>query len=169
MEKIHIKIGQIINTFGHKGEVKVYPLTDNPMRFKKLKKALVETSKGLQTFTIEQARLHQKFAIIKFLEISNMNEAIELKNCYMMIPEEETVKLPEDNFYVYQLIGLHVYENEQCLGELVEVLETGSNDVYVVKNAQSKEILIPALKSVVKKINLDNKRIDVELPLGLLD
>jgi 16S rRNA processing protein RimM len=160
-----IKIGQIINTHGHTGELKIYPLTDDPHRFYDLQQVYIAKT----LYTIKDVRLHQNFVLLSLQEIADMNAAEELKNLYVEIPRHEVKPLPEGSFYLFELVGLAVYEDEKLLGTLTNVLQTGSNDVYVVKTPEEKEIYLPALKSVVKEVDLKAGRINVIIPPGLLD
>jgi 16S rRNA processing protein RimM len=99
-----------------------------------------------------------------------MSEAEQYKECFVLVDRENAVKLPEDSFFICDIVGCSIFdENGILLGELTKVLQTGSNDVYVVKDKSGKEILIPALKSVVRKVSVDQRRIDVIIPKGLLD
>ncbi|MGI6224688.1 MAG: ribosome maturation factor RimM [Peptococcales bacterium] len=163
-----IKVGQILTTHGHKGEVKVLPLTDNQERFKKLEYVYVEMPVGKTKMQIENVRRFKNFVIIKFKEIPDMSAAEMLRGKYIVIDENQLVELPEGHFFIFQIIGLEVYENETYLGQITDVIQTGSNDVYIVKNNE-KQILIPALKSIVQEINLEHKKMLVTLPEGLVD
>ncbi len=160
-----IKIGQVINTHGYKGGVKIYPLTDDPCRFFELQRVFI----GGSQYTIVQVQLHQNFVLLTLQEITDMNKAELLKNLYVEIPREEVKPLPEGSYYIFELVGLAVYEDGQMLGTLANVLQTGSNDVYVVQTPEGKEFYLPALKSVVKQIDLNTGRIEVKVPPGLLD
>jgi len=160
-----IKIGQIINTHGHIGGLKIYPLTDDPHRFFELRQVYI----AQKPYTIAEVRLHQNFVLLSLQEIADMNAAEQLKNLYVEIPRQEVKPLPEGSYYLFELVGLAVYEDEKLLGTLTNVLQTGSNDVYVVKTPEEKEIYLPALKSVVKEVDLKAGRINVIIPPGLLD
>lgn len=163
-----IKIGQILTTHGHKGEVKVLPLTDDSKRYEKLEYAYLEIPEGYKKIHIDQVRYHKNNVILKIAEVKDMDAAEKLRKTYICIAEEQLVNLPPEHYYIFQLINLDVYEGEVFLGKVKNVLQTGSHDVYVVQKGD-REILIPALKSVVKKIDLNSKKILVELPEGLLD
>lgn len=160
-----IKIGQVINTHGYKGGLKIYPLTDDPHRFFDLQRVFIDQNQ----YTVVQVQLHQKFVLLTLQEITDMNEAEKLKNFYVEIPREEVRPLPEGSYYIFELVGLPVYENGQMLGTLANVLHTGSNDVYVVQTPEGKEFYLPALKSVITQIDLEAGRIEVKVPPGLLD
>ncbi|HHV95522.1 MAG TPA: 16S rRNA processing protein RimM [Clostridiaceae bacterium] len=174
----YLEIGKIINTHGVKGEVKVIPLTDDSRRFLALKWAYVgKDNSNLRKYNIENVKLqsHKNMVIVKFKEVHNMSEAEQyLKGNFIKVDRENAVKLPEDTFFICDIIGCEVYDEDtdEKLGIVNEVIQTGSNDVYVVKNDdsdESKEILIPALKTVVKKVSLEESKIWVKLPSGLLD
>ncbi|MDK2822153.1 MAG: rRNA processing protein RimM [Clostridia bacterium] len=163
-----IKIGQILTTHGHKGEVKVFPLTDDPNRFDDLKFVFLNLPDGYTKMHINSVKYHKNFVILKLKEITDMSAAEKLRNIYICVQEEQLITLPEDHYFIFQLIGLEVYENEKYLGKVKDVIQTGSNDVYIVQG-NKKEVLIPALKTVVKNIDLQTKKMFVELPEGLVD
>lgn len=168
MEK-YIIIGQIINTHGHKGGLKIYPLTDDPGRFLALKKVFIRRTEKVEEYTVDTVQLYQKFVLLTLKEIPDMNEAERFKNLYLEIPREEVSPLPAGSFYIFQLMGLAIYEEERYLGKLTDVLKTGSNDVFVVKTPDEKEIYLPALKSVITRVDFNSGRIEVKIPPGLLD
>ncbi|KJS18926.1 MAG: hypothetical protein VR72_20790 [Clostridiaceae bacterium BRH_c20a] len=163
-----IKVGQIMSTFGNKGELKVFPLTDDPERFKKLKYVYLIMPDGDIKMHISSVRNHKNTVILSFKEVPDMSSAEKLRNIYICIEEEQLVKLPENHYFIFQIIGIEVYEKGIFLGKIQNVIQTGSNDVYVVKDNE-KEILIPALKSIVLGIDLDEKKMFVSLPEGLVD
>lgn len=165
----YLQIGKIINIHGVMGEVKVIPLTDDPARFKKLKWVYIEINNSLEKFNITGVKFFKNTVIVKLDGIDTPENAEKLKEHFMVVDREHAVSLPDDTFFVCDIIGASVYdENGILLGELVNVLQTGSNDVYVVRDSNNSEILIPALKSVVKKVSVKDGRIDVVLPDGLL-
>jgi len=163
-----IKVGQILTTHGHKGEVKVLPLTDDPKRFKKLEYVYFLLPEGYSKVHIESVRTHKNNVIIKFKEVPDMSSAEKLRGLYICIEEDQLVKLPKNHYFIFQIIGLEVYEGEHFWGEVTDVIQTGSNDVYIVEN-NGKKILIPALKSIVMEINLTERKMFVSLPEGLTD
>jgi len=166
----YIRVGLIINTHGHRGELKILPLTDDISRFFEAEHFYIQKGAEYEKYHIKRCRVHQGKAIIDFREIPDMNEAEKLKGRYLELPEEELKILPEGHYYIYQIIGLDVYEGGRRLGKLSDVLKTGgSNDVYVVKDFEGKELLLPALKEVVREIDLANGVIRVVIPPGLLD
>ena len=165
MEK-YLEIGEIVNTHGIKGELKVVPLTDDVRRYDKLEWVYIDMKK----YFIESVRYHKQFVLLKLKGIDNMNEAILLKNNFIKIPRELAIKLPEGAHFICDIIGCMAKEQDgKVLGKIVDVLKTGSNDVYVVKRDNKKDVLIPVIKDVVKDIDVDNKIIIVKLLEGLVD
>ncbi len=166
----YLVVGQLINTHGVKGEMKATALTDDPQRFKELKWVYIDKNGQLVKYSISGVKFFKQFVILKFENIDCIEEAEKLKGLLMKVDRANAVKLPKDSFFITDILGLKVYdENNSLLGELTDVIQTGSNDVYIVKNEAGKELLIPALKSVVKEISLEDGKISVILPKGLLD
>lgn len=166
----YLIVGQLINTHGVKGELKASVLTDDPQRFNDLKWVYVDKKGKLEKYNIKGVKFFKQFVILKFEGVDTMDDAEKLKGYYMKVDRANAVKLPKDSFFIADIIGLEVYdENNELLGKIQDVLQTGSNDVYVVKNDAGNEILIPALKSVVKEVSIDDGRVSVILPKGLLD
>ena len=164
----YLSIGQIINIHGFRGEVKVYPLTDDISRFKKLKVVYVEENTQLVKYEVESLKFLSNTVIMKLKGIDTEEAANKLRNFYVKVDRKSAIKLPRDSYFICDLIDLEVYDGKSgFLGTVGDVLQTGSNDVYVVKTG-GKDILIPALKEVVKEIDLKNKKIMVELPEGLI-
>jgi 16S rRNA processing protein RimM len=166
----YLQVGKIVNTHGIRGEVKVIPLTDDPRRYDELKEVFVGTDNEKDIFYIENVKYFKNTVIIKFKESIDMNYAEKLKEMFIYVDRKNAVKLPEGRYFIFDLIGMEVFELDgNRLGILKDVLQTGSNDVYVVKNDQNKEILIPALKSVIKEVSIGDKIMKVVLPEGLID
>jgi len=166
----YLNVGQLVNTHGVKGELKAMSLTDDPQRFLDLEWVYIDKKGILEKYEINNVKFFKNFVILKFKGIDSMEDAEKLKGYYLKVDRENAVKLPKDSFFIADIIGMQVYdENKELLGELSDVIQTGSNDVYVVKDKAGKDILIPALKSVVKEISIDEGRISVILPKGLLD
>lgn len=163
------EIGQIVNSYGIKGFVKVVPFTDDITRFEDLKTIYVEQGKKLIEFTIEDVKYSKKLVLLKFKGIDNINDTISLKNCYLKINRENAAELEEDSYYIVDLIGLEVYtDDNNFLGNLCDVFPTGSNDVYVVKDGNGKQVLLPAIKEVIKNVDIENKKMIVHLIPGLV-
>mgnify|MGYP000224076946 CR=1 FL=1 len=165
----YITIGKIVNTQGHKGEVRVMPLTDFPERFAGMREVLVEREGRRRSYVIEQVYRHKKFIIIKFAGVNDMSAAAALKGAALVVARNELVDLPEDTYYIFEIVGLRVYTAEgRYLGRVSDVLQTGANDVYVVEGAgRRRPLLIPALKQVVRSIDAAGGKMIVRLPEGL--
>ena len=165
----YLEIGQIVNTHGIKGLTKVVPYTDDVTRFERLEAVLIEENNSLKQYVIEDVKYHKHMVLLKFKGIDTIEEAEKLKGKILKIDRKDAVELPKDSYFIVDLLGLEVYtiENEY-LGKITDIFPTGSNDVYVVKNEEGKQVLIPALKTVVKKIDIENKRVEVQLIEGLI-
>ena len=164
------RIGKIQNTHGVRGEMKVEPLTDDPARYTLLDEVYVEDRrKNLVSYKVEGVRFHKEQVLIKLEGIDDMDAAKLLKNCYLTINKSDRMPLEEDAYYIDDLVGLDVYEGEQKLGVLKEVLQPGANDVYVVDSPLYPDLCIPALKTVVLSVDLEKNVMMVKLPKGLVD
>lgn len=164
----YLSIGQIINTHGLRGEVKVYPLTDDMSRFEKLKEVYIIENNELVKYEVERIKLLKSTVAVKLKGIDSEEAANKLRNSYIKVDRKSAVKLPKDTYFICDLIDSEVYDEKgRLLGTVKDVLQTGSNDVYVVQSADM-EILIPALKDVVKVIDLENQKIIIETPEGLI-
>ncbi len=164
----YLSIGQIVNVHGFKGDVKVYPLTNDMSRFKNLKAVYVEENNQLVKYEIEDLKFLSTTVAMKLKGVDTEEAANRLRNFYIKVDRKSAVKLPKDSYFICDLIDLEVYdEKDLLLGTIRDVIQTGSNDVYVVHKG-GKDILIPALKQVVKEIDIKNKKIVVELPEGLI-
>ncbi|MCX7950883.1 MAG: ribosome maturation factor RimM [Clostridiales bacterium] len=165
--KQYLKIGQIINTHGIKGEVKVYPLTDDIKRFNKLKFVFIKEKDEYKKIDVEGVKYFKNLVILKLQGIDTMNDAEKVKKIYLYIDRENAVKLEKDAYFIADLIGLDVYTLEgECLGKITDVFSTGSNDVYEIKN-DNETILIPAIKDVVKEVDIENSVMKIQLLEGL--
>ncbi|NLC53482.1 MAG: 16S rRNA processing protein RimM [Firmicutes bacterium] len=165
-----IAVGEVLTTQGNKGEVKVASLTDTFDRWLELERVLVYTDQGQKALFLEKVRAFKGFVIVKFRGIDDISAGEALRGTFLWLPEAERPPLPPDRFYVDQVLGLKVETmNGRPLGTVEQVLFTGGNDVYVVRGRESGEILLPALKSVVRFVDLKAGIMRVELPLGLVD
>lgn len=161
------EVGQIVNTFGIKGEVKVTPFTDDINRFDSLEKVYVKTKKEEKLYNIENVRYHKNMVLLKLENVNTMEDAEMLRNAFLEIDREEAIPLEEGTYFIADLIGLDVYTDEQeFLGKVEDIYNTGSNDIYVVKNELGKQILLPGIEEVIKEVKLDD-RIIVHLIPGL--
>lgn len=165
----NLEIGQIVNTFGIKGMVKVKPFTDDIRRFDELKTVYVEKNNNQTEYEIEEVKYHKDMVLIKFKGIDKVEQAEMLRNSYLTVSRDSVEKLEEGRYYIVDLLGLEVYTDEQVLlGTLEDIFNTGSNDIYVVKDKQGKQILLPAIQDVIKQIDIENKKIIVHLLPGLI-
>lgn len=162
------EIGQIVNTFGIKGMVKIYPYTENVERFEKLKKVCLVNKNSKKEYEIEEVKYHKNMVLVKFKGIDTPEEAENLRNFYVQIERKDATPLEEGSYYIADLIGLEVYTDEdEKLGILEDIFNTGSNDVYVVKDNNGKQILLPGIDEVIKEINLEEGKILVHMLKGL--
>ncbi len=168
MEK-YFEIGQIVNTSGLKGVIKVKPFTDDIAKFNDLETIYISVKKELKEFKIEQVRFSKNMVFLKLEGIDTIEEAEKYRNLYLKIKRDKDEKLDKDTYYIVDILGCKVYTDEQKeLGTVDDVFETGSNDVYVVKDEAGKQVLLPAIKEVIKNIDIENKTIIVHLLEGLI-
>ena len=169
---MRLKVGKIVNTHSLKGEVKVISSTDfEEERFKKGSKLLITRGNQLiREVVVQSYRNHKNFLLVKFEGIDSVEEAEKLKNLQIKIDSDEVGKLEENEFYFHEIIGCQVFdENDRNLGEIIDILTPGANDVWVIKGENGKEILIPYIEDVVKKIDITNKKVNIEVMEGLID
>ena len=165
----YLEIGQIVNTFGIKGMVKIKPFTDDIRRFDKLEKVYIENKKGRKEFEIEEVKYHKNMVLMKLKGIDNPEDANLLRQSYLLVDRENEEPLEEGVYYIVDLLGLEVYTDEnELLGNVEDIFNTGSNDIYVVKDELGKQILLPGIPDVIKKVDLENRRIIVHLIPGLM-
>lgn len=177
MEKI--KIGKIVNAVALRGEVKVYHYSDYKERFEELEEILVERNAAkkhaMESYEIEGVRYQKDMAILKLKGVNDRNAAEALKDCDVYITEADLRELPEDTFYIRDLIGCRVVnrsgntENEEEIGIITDVLQNTAQDIYQVKTKAGKEVLIPAVGEFIKEINIDEKTVIVSLIPGFMD
>lgn len=164
-----IKVGRIVGTHGLKGIVRVESMTDFPERFKTELKLKIGQGAAARELTLETCNFHRGQLLMKFKEINTVEEAVKFRDKFISVTSEELYPLPEGAYYQFQLIGMRVDDLEKgYLGELIDILETGANDVYVIKSDVYGEILIPAIKQVIHEVDLTDKRMRVQLLPGLL-
>jgi len=165
-EPRYLVVGRIVAPWGVRGEVKVTLETDFPERFERLKR--VYLGEKATSFVLERSRLHKGHALLKLGGCDDRDAAEKFRGQLVQIPIEEAMPLGEDEYYVYQIVGLDVWTTEgEHLGRVSEVLFTGANDVYVV-HGEKGEILIPAVEGVVLEVDLAGGRLTVELMEGLI-
>ena len=164
-----LEVGQIVNTFGVKGFVKIYPYVDDVRRFDDLKKVYINIKKELKELEIEEVKYHKNMVLIKFKGIDDMDSAEKLRNAYVEIDRKDAIPLEEGQYFIVDLLGLEVYSDEgNLLGKLNDIFNTGSNDVYEVKDELGKTILLPGIPEVIKEVDLENGKIIVHILEGLI-
>ena len=165
-----LRVGVITSPHGIKGEVKVYPTTDDPQKFKRLKTVVLFDGKEERTADIEGVKFFKQFVILKLKQCGSMDEAQRLRKTELYITKEQSGPCGEDENFVADLMGLRVVTDEgEVLGGMTDVLETGANDVYVVRMESGKEVLLPAIKSCILKVDLEKGEMLVNVLEGLLD
>lgn len=164
----YLQVGVITTTHGVRGEVKVYPTTDDAARYKKLKSVWLDTDTELRELEITGVRFFKNLVILKFKGIDNINDIERYKGKSLFVTRENAVKLKKNEYFIADLIGLLVEtEDGEALGELTDVLQTGANDIYVVKKDGAPELLIPAIKDCILKVDLEAGIMQVHLLAGL--
>ncbi len=165
-----LRVGVITSAHGLRGEVKVFPTTDDAQRFRQLKDVLLDTGTELKPLEVEQVRFFKNLVIVKFRGLDRIEEVEAYKGRDLLVTRANAVELGPDENFIADLIGLEVVTDEGGrLGQLTDVLQTGANDVYVVKRETGKELLLPAIKDCVLDIDLEAGRVTVHLLDGLLD
>lgn len=164
------RIGVITSTHGIAGEVKVFPTTDEPNRFKKLKKCQLRTEKENLDVEIASVKFFKNMVILKFKQFSNINEVEKYRNAELYVDRDNAIALDEGEYYIADLIGLKVIdENDNVIGELTDVLTTAANDVYEISTAEGHKYLFPAIKQCILSVNLEEGIMRVHVLKGLLD
>ncbi len=170
MENDYLRVGTFVNTHGIKGEIKVYPHTDDVKRFSDLESVIIDTGKEYIRYEIQNVRYFKNMAILKFKDINNINDIEKYKGSDLLITREQAVPLEEGEYFICDIIGAVVTTDEgEELGIVKDVIQTGANDVYLVKGKDNKEILLPVIPSCVLDINTDEKTVKVHVLPGLLD
>ncbi|MBR3811829.1 MAG: ribosome maturation factor RimM [Agathobacter sp.] len=169
MEKL-LRVGVITSTHGVRGEVKVFPTTDDPQRFKKLKKVILDTGKEQLDLDVQSVKFFKNLVILKFKQFDNINDVEKYKNADLLVTREHAVKLEPGEYFIVDLIGLQGISDEgEDLGELSDVIKTGANDVYVFSKQGEADLLVPKIPDCVKEIDLEKKTVLVHLLPGLRD
>lgn len=172
------QVGIITSAHGVRGEVKVYPTTDDVKRFRRLKKVIIrkpadgspQKTDDEETFEIESVKFFKQFAILKFKGIDTMEAALKYRKCSLIVPRSDAVRLSRDEYFIADLIGLTVQDEDGTeIGILNDVIETGANDVYAIKLHDGREFLLPAIRQCVLKVDVENGFIRIHILEGLLD
>ena len=168
MEEL-LQVGVITSTHGVRGEVKVYPTTDDATRFKQLKHVLLDTGKETLPLEIQGVKFFKQFVILKFKGIDNINDIEKYKRCPILVERYDAVELEEDEYFIADMIGMAVETEEgKEFGTLKDVIETGANDVYVIDSIEHGEVLVPAIKECILNVNIEECRMKIHLMDGLV-
>ncbi len=163
-----LQVGVITSTHGVRGEVKVFPTTDDNTRFKQLKECYVEYKNEMQPVKVQGVKFFKNMVILKFDGIDNINDVEKYRQCKLFVDREHAVALEEDEYFMTDLIGLRVEKEDGTeLGTLTEIIPTGANDVYVVTGQEKKEWLFPAIKECIMKIDIPTGRMVVRMMKGM--
>ena len=160
-----IEIGKIVNTHGLRGHIKVEPWCDGIETFEYLKRVFINNME----YKTESVKLQKNLFLLKLAELNSIEKAEILKGKIVYANEDELPPLPEGVYYIKDIIGLSVYDGKKLIGEIVDWIETGSNNVYVIKRPKGKDVLIPAINSVIKEIDIENKKMSVNMLEGLME
>ena len=167
--KERLEVDQIVNTFGINGFVKVYPYVDDVSRFDNLKKVHIKSKKEEKELQIEDVKYQKNMVLVKFKGIDKIEDAEKLRNSYIEIDRADAIPLEEGQYFIADLLGLDVYlDTGEKLGILDDIYNSGSSDIYVVKNELGKQFLLPYIDDVVKQINLEEGKIIVHIIEGLI-
>ena len=158
----YLSVGYVLKPHGIKGELKVEPLTDDMYRFDKLDWVFLKRGNEYKPLKIVSRKYGRNFVILKLDGFEDRNQSETLRNQYLWIPREDVLSLPEDTYYIADIIGCSVETDDgRFLGHVHEVLQTGSNDVYIVRNESGREVLVPTLKKVVTEVDLVDRKIRI--------
>jgi len=165
-----LQVGVITSTHGVRGEVKVFPTTDDVRRFKRLKEVILDTGKEQLVLEIEGVKFFKQFVILKFKGYDNMDDVEKFRQKSLLVTRKNAVRLNRNEYFVADLIDINVFDdNGQELGVLTDVIATGANDVYEIKMLSGKEILLPAIKQCILDVDIEGRKMTVHLLEGLLD
>lgn len=169
MEEL-LQVGIITQTHGLRGEVKVFPTTDDVKRFRQLKEVLLDTGKDKLVLEIEGVKFFKNLALLKFKGYDNINDIERYKGKSLYVTRENAVKLKKDEYFIADLIGLEVFDEDgTLLGVLTDVIETGANDVYAVRLTDGRELLLPAIRQCILEVDMEARRMKVHVMDGLMD
>ncbi len=164
------QVGVITSTHGVRGEVKVFPTTDDAKRFKRLKEVILDTGKEQITLEIEGVKFFKQFVILKFKGIDHINDVEKYRQKSLYVTRANAVRLRKDEYFIADLMGLKVFDEKELeIGILKDVMETGANDVYVIEMHDKRELLLPAIKQCVLEVNVEEGYVRVHILDGLLD
>ena len=165
-----LQVGIITSTHGVRGEVKVYPTTDDPRRFRRLKEVVLDTGREKLNLEIEGVKFFKQFVILKFKGLDNINDIEKYRQKSLYVTRKNAVRLQRDEYFIADLIGLKVQDEDGTeLGTVKDVIETGANDVYEVEMADGRSLLLPAIKQCILSVDVENGMMRVHVLEGLLD
>lgn len=165
----YFEVGQIVNTFGIKGQLKVKPFTDDMERFEELKTVYICKKNEMKKVEIEDVKYNKQCVLLKVKGIEDLTQAEKYKGLFLKIDRKDAKKLPKDTYFIADILGLEVYTDEgELLGKVDDIFPTGANDVYVVKDELGKQILLPSIPEVLKEIDLEKGKVIVHLIEGLI-
>ena len=165
-----LQVGIITSTHGVRGEVKVYPTTDDPRRFRRLKEVVLDTGREKLNLEIEGVKFFKQFVILKFKGLDNINDIEKYRQKSLYVTRKNAVRLQRDEYFIADLIGLKVQDEDGTeLGTVKDVIETGANDVYEVEMADGRSLLLPAIKQCILNVDVENGMMQVHVLEGLLD
>ena len=165
-----LQVGIITSTHGVRGEVKVYPTTDDPRRFRRLKEVVLDTGREKINLEIEGVKFFKQFVILKFNGLDNINDIEKYRQKSLYVTRKNAVRLQRDEYFIADLIGLKVQDEDGTeLGTVKDVIETGANDVYEVEMADGRSLLLPAIKQCILNVDVENGMMQVHVLEGLLD
>ena len=165
-----LQVGIITSTHGVRGEVKVYPTTDDPRRFRRLKEVVLDTGREKLNLEIEGVKFFKQFVILKFKGLDNINDIEKYRQKSLYVTRKNAVRLQRDEYFIADLIGLKVQDEDGTeLGTVKDVIETGANDVYEVEMADGRSLLWPAIKQCILNVDVENGTMQVHVLEGLLD
>ncbi len=165
-----LQVGIITSTHGVRGEVKVYPTTDDPRRFRRLKEVVLDTGREKLNLEIEGVKFFKQFVILKFKGLDNINDIEKYRQKSLYVTRKNAVRLQRDEYFIADLIGLKVQDEDgKELGTVKDVIETGANDVYEVEMADDRSLLLPAIKQCILNVDVENGMMQVHVLEGLLD
>ncbi|MBD9083248.1 MAG: 16S rRNA processing protein RimM [Lachnospiraceae bacterium] len=165
-----LQVGIITSTHGVRGEVKVYPTTDDPRRFRRLKEVVLDTGREKLNLEIEGVKFFKQFVILKFKGLDNINDIEKYRQKSLYVTRKNAVRLQRDEYFIADLIGLKVQDEDGAeLGTVKDVIETGANDVYEVEMADGRSLLLPAIKQCILNVDVENGMMQVHVLEGLLD
>lgn len=164
-----LQVGVVTTTHGVRGEVKVFPTTDDVNRFKKLKEVFLDIGKEKVSLEIEGVKFFKQMVILKFKGIDTLDDAAGYRQAGLYVTRENAVKLKKDEYFIADLIGVSVYdEADRLLGSLEDVMATGANDVYVIRMTDGRELLLPAIRQCILDVDVEQGRMKVHVLEGLL-